>query len=139
MKYRLLLLLLPLALIPSALRAQNEKVIHQTFELTGIQELTLDLVGELEIEFWACDNLLSETKIQLYDAAPHVLEFFINEKKRYEILETRAGEGLTLSANDPYRDPIQYKGTTCFEAVRLRIFVPDSFEGTGEGIFRRKT
>lgn len=125
-------------LLPFFSFAQNEKVIHQAFDLSGIDRLSLNLVGALEIEFWAGDNALSETKIQLYDAPAHVLKFFIEEKKRYEILEARNGESLALSSNDPLRDPIRYRETTCFESVRLRLFIPDSFEKTGEGEYQRR-
>ena len=135
---RWLILSASFLLLSPALWSQNEKIIHQTFDLSGIQELTLDLVGEVEIEFWAGDNILSETNIQLYDAAPHVLDFFIKEKKRYEILELREEERLALRSADPLRDPIQYRGATCFEVTHLRVFVPDSFEKTGEGAYRRK-
>ena len=118
--------------------SQNEKMIHQAFDLAGVDYLTLDLVGEVEIEFWAGDNALSETRIQLWDAPPHVLNFFVVEKKRYEILETRNEKNLVLSANDPVRDPIRYKETACFEAVKLRLFIPDSFEKVTDGEYRRK-
>ena len=125
-------------LIHTTSSAQNEKVIHQAFDLGGIDNLILDLVGKVEIEFWAGDNALSETKIQIWDAPPHVLKFFVEEKKRYEVLEARNGNTLTLSANDPLRDPIRYKETTCSEAVKLRLFVPDNFEKIGEGVYQRR-
>ncbi len=127
-----------LFLMPSLGQGQNEKVIHQAFDLNGIDHLSVDLVGALEIEFWAGDNALSETKIQLYDAPGHVLKFFIEERKRYEILEARNETSLTLSSNDPVRDPIRYRETTCFESVKLRLFIPDSFEKTGEGVYQRR-
>lgn len=127
-----------LFLIPSLAQGQNEKVIHQAFDLNGIDHLSVDLVGAVEIEFWAGDNALSETKIQLYDAPGHVLKFFIEEKKRYEILEARNETSLRLSSNDPFRDPIRYREATCFESVKLRLFVPDSFEKTGEGEYQRR-
>lgn len=127
-----------LLLIPSLSRAQNEKVIHQAFDLSGVDYLSVNLVGTVEIEFWAGDNALSETKIQLFDAPAHVLKFFIEEKKRYEILEARNETNLALSSNDPVRDPIRYRETTCFESVKLRLFIPDSFEKTGEGEYQRR-
>ncbi|MFZ2899325.1 MAG: hypothetical protein WA004_11920 [Saprospiraceae bacterium] len=127
-----------LFLIPSLAQGQNEKVIHQAFDLNGIDHLSVDLAGAVEIEFWAGDNALSETKIQLYDAPGHVLKFFIEEKKRYEILEARNETSLRLSSNDPVRDPIRYRETTCFESVKLRLFIPDSFEKTGEGEYQRR-
>lgn len=135
---RLYLLLALAALFPLSGWAQNEKVIHQTFDLAGIDHLSLDLVGDVQIEFWAGDNALSETRIQLYDAPAHVLKFFIEEKKRYEILEARHEKNLNLSANDPYRDPIRYRETSCFETVQLRLFIPDSFEKNGEGEYLRR-
>ncbi|MBK7408761.1 MAG: hypothetical protein IPL49_04925 [Saprospirales bacterium] len=127
-----------ITLMQTAMSAQNEKVIHQAFDLAGIDNLSLDLIGEVEIEFWAGDNALSETKIQIWDAPPHVLKFFVEEKKRYEILEARNGTGMVLSANDPLRDPIRYKETACFETVKLRLFVPDSFDKVGAGVYQRR-
>jgi len=118
--------------------AQNEKVIHQAFDLAGIDHLSLDLVGEVEVEFWAGDNALSETQIQIWDAPPHVLKFFVEEKKRYEILENRNEEALVLRANDPIRDPIRYKEVSCFEAVKLKLYIPDSFDKVGESVFQRR-
>lgn len=126
------------AILPLASRAQNEKVIHQAFDLNGIDHISLDLAGEVDIEFWAGDNALSETKILLYDAPAHVMKFFIEEKKRYEILEGRNEKILTLTSNDPIRDPIRYRETTCSETVRLRLFIPDSFEKAGEGQYQRR-
>ena len=126
------------ALVSSTGLAQNEKVIHQAFDLADIDLLLLDLVGEVEIEFWAGDNALSETKIQIWDAPPHILKFFVEEKKRYEIVESREEKTLTLRANDPLRAPIRYKDNTCSETVKLRLFVPDNFDKTGEGIYQRR-
>jgi len=52
-------------------------------------------------------------------------------------VEGRNGGQMSLSSFDPIRDPIRYKGNTCFETVRLRLFIPDSFQKTGEWEYRR--
>jgi hypothetical protein len=126
-------------LTATALQAQMERVIHQIFEVGEAQKIQLDLVGTYNLQPWAGNNIMSETKIQLYDAPSHVLDFFIKEKGRYEILDSLTQDSiLFLAANDKERSGIQYKGTSCYEVVEVRIFVPDSFEILDPTILRRK-
>ena len=120
--------------------AQMERVIHQTFEVGKASEIHLDLYGKYSIEPWAGNNILTETKIQVYDAPAHVLDFFVNEKGRYEILDALNEEAgiLQLSSRDKRRAGIQYKETTCYEFVELRVFIPDSFSAQSETVLVRQ-
>lgn len=130
--------LIALLCLPLLANAQTEKVLHETFELGELSTIRLNLYGEYQIEFWAGNNILAETQIQLYDGPPHVLDFFITEQRRYEITSATEGDALTLVSTDTKRPPIRYKGKDCFEQAKLRLFIPDSFEKAGEGLFLRK-
>ena len=43
--------------------AQLTKVLHQTFEIDSVENVSISVVGEYEIEKWAGNNILTETKI----------------------------------------------------------------------------
>ena len=61
--------------------SQLEKVIHQTFDPGTIQNIKIDLIEGYELLPWSGNQILTETEVELYDAAPHVLDFFHRRKK----------------------------------------------------------
>jgi len=112
--------------------AQLEKVMHQTFEVNDLESIQLDLTGEYTIEKWAGNTVMTETKVELYEASPAILNHFIEKAKRYEITADTLNTGLVLSSLDKERKPIRTKFAECPEIVNLRVFVPDNFEMTAD-------
>lgn len=113
-------------------QAQLEKVMHQTFEVGNMEGISLDLVGEYDIEKWAGNTIMTETKVELYEASPAILNHFVSKDKRYEILADTLNNQLVLSSLDKERKPIRTKTQECPEIVHVRVFVPDTFEMTGD-------
>lgn len=107
--------------------AQLEKTIHQTFEAGEATEINLDLYGAFEIEFWAGNNILTETKIELHNASPSILNHFIEKEKRYEIEADTAGTTLSLYSHDKKRETIRTRTGECFEIARLKVFIPEKY------------
>ena len=109
--------------------AQLSKVIHQTFEIDSVENLTLKLVGEYELEKWAGNNILTETKIEIYNTTSGIFKFLIEEKKRYEIVAEINGVNGTLFSFDSKRPSIKNNktGEESYEIVKVKIFVPDDF------------
>jgi len=109
--------------------AQLTKVLHQTFEIDSVEKITLSLVGEYEVEKWAGNTILTETKIEIYDATKGIFKFFIEEKGRYDIVADIDGMNATIFSNDSERRTIKNKETDkeCYEFIRLKIFVPEDF------------
>ena len=109
--------------------AQLTKVLHQTFEIDSVEKITLSLVGEYEVEKWAGNTILTETKIEIYDATKGIFKFFIEEKGRYDIVAEIDGMNATIFSNDSERRTIKNKETDkeCYEFIRLKIFVPEDF------------
>ncbi len=109
--------------------AQLSKVIHQTFEIDSIQNLTIKLVGEYKLEKWAGNTILTETKVKIYNTTPGDFKYFIEEKKRYEIVAELNGTIGTLFSFDSKRSSIKNKktGEESYETVKVKIFVPDDF------------
>lgn len=119
--------------------AQTGTVIHQTFQVDSINELTLDLYqNDYQLEFWAGNTILTETKVKLYNAPEHVLEFFVEEQQRYKINDTLMTEkALHLVSNNKVRKPFEYRGTSCSEIVEVRLFIPDVFQMIEENTYTR--
>ncbi|MFT4760680.1 MAG: hypothetical protein ACI9XO_004354 [Paraglaciecola sp.] len=113
-------------------QAQLEKVMHQTFEVGSMEGISLDLTGEYTIEKWAGNTIMTETKVELYEASPAILNHFIRKAKRYEVVADTVNTQLMLSSLDKERKPIRTKTQECPEIVHVRIFIPDTFEMTGD-------
>lgn len=174
--YTLLLLL-----IPSIGSAQQQKTLHQTFEIEEVERLNFDLYGEIEVEKWEGNTVLTETKIEVHDATKGIFNHFINEG-RYEIIladspsakvskteqyalnedyfnddapssstaaeevpaaepeevvtEPEAGV-VYLTSKDSERKPIRTRTGECLEVVKIRIFIPEDFNRSGQNAYFR--
>lgn len=107
--------------------AQLEKTIHQTFEVGEADKISLDLYGEYELIFWAGNNIMSETKIELYSSSASIFNHFIDKEQRYLIQTDTTNGILTLQSHDKKRVAIRTKNGECTEIVHLRLFIPDKF------------
>lgn len=110
--------------------AQNQRYIHQTFELDTATTLVLDLYGEFEVEKWVGSSIMIETRASLYDASEAIFEHFI-EEGRYEIEATLEVGTLTLSSKDKVRSPIKTSAGERREEVHVRIFIPEDLKESG--------
>lgn len=137
MKYTLLIF--SFLFISISANAQLRKTVHQTFEVGEARNINLDVYGEYEIEAWPGNTIMSETKIELYDASPHILKFFMEEKERYMFTLSGAGEAsINLISNDKERRSIQYRGQECFEQVKVKLYIPEDFEAVNPKTLRKK-
>ncbi len=109
------------------INAQLSQVIHQTFDIDEAASVSIDLVGEYEIEKWAGNTIMTETSIQIYDATPSILKYFVRTG-RYEILGKDNDSSYNLSAKDTERKTIKTKRGECYEFVKIRVFVPEDFD-----------
>ena len=123
---RITFLILILISFSNFSNAQLSKVLHQTFEIDDVDTVSLNLVGEYEIEKWAGNAILTETTIELYDAKPGIFKYFIKEG-RYEIIADVNETSVVLHAKDSERKSIRTKIGECYEFIKLKIFVPDDF------------
>ncbi len=120
--------------------AQLEKVLHQTFELSdSITSVSLNIYGDYEFQKWSSNTIMVETSIELYDASPSILNHFV-KKGRYDLVFAAKGAMLNLDSKDLERTAIktrvknkknknsdEIETKQCFEIVKVRVFIPDSF------------
>lgn len=111
--------------------AQLSKVIHQTYDINDAETISLQITGEYKIEKWAGNTIMTETSVELYDAKPSILKYFV-ENGRYEIVAEDKDATYSLKSKDSERKAIKTKKGECYEFVKIRIFVPEDFEVVNE-------
>lgn len=169
-----------LFLIPTIGFAQQQKTLHQTFEIEEVERLNIELYDEVEVEKWEGNTILTETKIEVHDATKGIFNHFVKEG-RYEILladspsakvskteqyalnedyfnddaPTTAAveevpveepeevvaepeEGVVyLTSKDSERKPIRTREGECLEIIKVRIFIPEDFNRSGQNAYFR--
>jgi hypothetical protein len=122
-----------LALLTTQSRAfgQMERTIYQTFAIDSATTVTLDLVGftEIEISAWAGNEILTEVYIQIWDASPEILDYFV-EQGRYQFEFIKANNEALISTKVRERKLIKTKLSGprgCNEISKLKVFVPDNY------------
>jgi len=123
----------------TTLQAQLQRVMHQTFETAGTDGVQLQLVGDITVESWAGNLIMTETTVQLQNASPSIFDHFI-EMGRYEVLEMRAKEDSTLKlvSKDPVRPKVKSSRGEFRETVQVRVFMPEFFESASDSLWTRR-
>lgn len=129
MKYKQFILVGILLFSAFTTFAQLEQTIHQTFELNDKASVQLDLYGGYTLTPWAGNNILIETKIQLFNSSASIFKHFIEKDKRYQIeADTSSPEKLRLYSHDMKRTTLRTKtGAESTEVVETRIFIPENY------------
>lgn len=110
--------------------SQNQRILHQSFELDTATTLKIDLHGTIITEPWVGNAILVETKVQLFDTPEGVLNYYIKEG-RYEIESKLEGSTFSLIAKDKERRAIKTAKGTSKEEVSVKIFLPDKLQPAG--------
>lgn len=129
--------------------AQMKRTIYETFEIDSAATVVLDLVGftDIEIKAWAGNTVLTEVNIEIYDASPEILNYFV-ELGRYKFAFERKDDNAAIATQVRERKVIKTKESGpsgCQELVNVRVFVPDNYtwsavlEGDSDGMIREHT
>ncbi len=130
-KHKQLLLPFLLWLMAFSASAQQKKILHNTYDLDSIKTIHIDIYDKPEIVMWSGNYLMTETKVELYLATQGIFKFYIEKKKRYDFVPTVNGTSFTLKSKDNTRKRIRTKKGECPEIVKVKIFIPDTYEAKG--------
>jgi hypothetical protein len=114
------------AMLPFA-NAQMERTIYQVFPADSTPVISIDIPGTYEIVAWAGDNIMTETKIQVWNASPDIVKFLI-ENGRYHLVADTKEQSLAIATKIKERKPIKTPRGECTEIITVKIFVPDMYE-----------
>jgi len=116
-----------LAFAITGIYAQNQRIIHQTFQLDTATTLQLDLFGTFTIEPWVGDAIMIETQISVLNASEGALNHYIKEG-RYEIEPKLEGTTLLLTSKTKKRPQLKKADGTSAEQVVVKVFMPDGLQ-----------
>lgn len=102
----------------------SAQVIHQSFEMGERKAITLSLDTPYEVETWAGNTILTETKVQMDNIPPKILKHFINQG-RYEIIENNSETAIELSLKKANRRTIRTKSGEAAETINIKVYVPE--------------
>jgi len=136
MNIRITLIALLLTCWIASGHAQLTKTFHHSFEIDSVDLMDLKLEGEYEISYWAGNTILTETNVELYDASPNIFKHFI-KVGRYDLEFKENGRNAIVKHSQLNRKPIYTANGQCWEVVKMKVFLPDNFEKSGEHQFSR--
>ncbi len=113
--------------LDEAAHAQLEKTIHQTFEIGASEEIKLDLYGEYEVISWAGNFIMTETKIEIFNATSYIFNYLIDRQNRYLVESNQADGTFHLYSHDKKREVIRTKSGDCEEKILMKVFIPEKF------------
>jgi len=138
MNKKLNLLAALLFLLAQTSFAQLSKTLHQSFEIDSLNQISLDLHGDVEIAFWEGNTVLTETKVDLYDATQNIFKHFL-QVGRYKVELNESAKLGGLKHIDKVRKPIFTSEGQCWEAIELTVFLPDTFKKVDDKNYKRQT
>ena len=116
---------------------QLNKRLYETFELKHFNEVSFDLIGEMNLETWPGSALMVETNIDLYQSTQKMLDFF-EESGRYKVSATKADSTLNLSSLNKERKMVRTDKGISEEVVTIKVYIPEEFEIISNTLIRRK-
>lgn len=133
MKFYFVRVLLSAFLLLASLPAWSQwrEILHQTFEVDSIREVSLDIFGDYQVEMWAGNTILTETKVGIDCGNKNILTFLI-EEGRYDLEGKSSNGNLLIVSKDKVRNPMRRNDKDCQELFQVRIFIPDDFEKNGD-------
>ena len=133
MKFNFVRILLIGGMLFSSLTAWSQwrEILHHTFEVDSVKEVSLDIFGDYEAIPWAGNTILAESKVKIDCGNKNILTFLI-EEGRYDLVGKPQNGQLLIESKDKERNPMRRNDKDCNERVTVRIFIPDDFEKNGE-------
>lgn len=107
--------------------AQIHDRLHWVFPVDSVEQINFDLVDPFEVENWAGNQIMVTSEITVYNATKGIMKFFIEENKRWEVIDTVQNGVLTIDSYQSRRAPIQSRGEECYEIVRVKVFLPSEY------------
>lgn len=119
---------------------QIHKSLHKTYTLEdSITTISFEIFDqdEREVVPWAGNTLMTETKIQLFNASKGILNHYI-EQGRFEIELIVEGTDLKIISKDKERKEIKTTKGVSSEIINVRFFVPEEFEKVSDNQWKKK-
>lgn len=137
---RIFLFTLVLCGLATAIAAQSARSVHHTYDLDNVEQISLDLHGDVVVEHWESrGQVMVESYISIVSVKNRFLEGLINAG-RYEVLSEQLPDSLHLSSKEALDRRLLNRrtGEQYLETVRHVVYLPNDFVEVAPGVYRRK-
>jgi hypothetical protein len=107
--------------------AQIHDRLHWIFPVDSVDQINFDLVDPFVVQNWAGNQIMVTSEITVYNATKGIMRFFIEENKRWEVIDTLQNGVLTIDSYQSRRAPIHSGGEECYEIVQVKVFLPSEY------------
>ncbi|MEL6971960.1 MAG: hypothetical protein AAFZ63_22960 [Bacteroidota bacterium] len=123
---RLFFLLCFLGLQISA-TAQIHDRLHWVFPVDSVDQIDFDLVDPYEANSWDGNQIMVTSEVTVYNATKGIVRFFMEDDRRWDVIDTLMGTTLLLDSYHSRRAPIVSGGDQCYEVVQVKVYIPNNF------------
>lgn len=102
-----------------SLQAQFRQILHQTFEVDSLKEVTFDVKGNVLIENWPGNLMMTETTVEIEGGSASIFNHFL-KNGRYDILGI-VSDSIVIAEEMPVPDSIQQLSFISKDSARLPI------------------
>lgn len=127
-----------LLLINFAADAQVTDRLHWIFPADSVDQIKFEVIDPYTVENWDGNQIMATSEITVHNASKGIVKFFIEENRRYDIVDTVLANVLVIDSYTSRRAPIQSKGQACYEQVAVTILVPNDFIKQSEDLWIKK-
>ena len=105
------------------LAAQTQTKVHQSFNLDGLKNITIDISYPYDVEIWDGNTVLLETSIDLDNAPPNLVKMFL-ETGRYKVLQQLNTNEVKFNLQPISRREVLTSKGTCVENISMTFYIP---------------
>jgi len=139
MNYKILLFstLIGVCLCSKATIAQTATKVHQSFTLSDIKNITIDIPYPYTIETWEGNTILLETSIDIDNAPPTLVKMFL-KAGRYEVIQQLENKTMRYNLQSMSRKGVLTSKGACIEKIEMHFLVPEKVSVKTLGAFVSK-
>lgn len=117
----------------TVLQAQIHDRLHWVFPVDSVEQVDFDLVDPYEVSNWDGNQIMVTSEVTVYNATKGIVRFFMEENRRWDIIDTLQGTALLLDSYHSRRAPIESGGEQCYEVVQVKVYLPHDFMKAPDG------
>ena len=107
--------------------AQIHDRLHWVFPVDSVEQIDFDLVDAYEVNNWDGNQVMVTSEVTVYNATKGIVRFFMEDDRRWDIIDTLMGTTLLLDSYHSRRAPIVSGGDECYEVVQVKVYIPNNF------------
>jgi len=107
----------------NGLVAQTATKVHQSFALSDVKNVTIDIAYPYVVETWDGNTILLETTIDIDNAPPTLVKMFLGAG-RYKVIDQLSNDRVQFKLQSMSRKQVLTSKGPCVEKIKMHFYVP---------------